>query len=251
MKDHEKPVSYMNEYYYDDDDDEEDDDDDEDIIDFHEDFNKAGKSLFNRPRSYSDHNIQIQRQKPNRKPGRFLPSHSGAKPSDLVRYPKPNPPKSNSDQETSDTDVHYFFIFLFFLFVAVITFTQLIIMHGMGKTNSSTYDQMKAMHEELKQMDLSIDKMIKEEHVLPMHMWRPIKSHLNNIDKFRNKFIRSYIENNEYLNKKCNEKQGANTTNQNTSLGVYAFDSKWKNRRLHSLIESKIKFSKFSTRIEF
>jgi hypothetical protein len=205
--------------YYDDDDDDDEDDDDyySDSKEFVQcDSKEASKKVLpkskpSRPRIYSykklQNHIGSTKVKTTRPLSLYEPNNVSNH-EQLVRYPiyhrQVPANRTYSQQATSDTDVRYFFIFLFFLFVSVITLTQIIIMHGMNNRNSSSYSQMKSMREELKQMDLSIDKMIAEDNVLPIHQWRPLKAHLNNINKFKKIFIRTFIENNTYLNDQCN-----------------------------------------------
>lgn len=79
-------------------------------------------------------------------------------------------------------------LFVFFLFVTIITLSQILVMHS--STSSSNFNQIKLMQEELKLMDLSIDRMLKEKHVLPIQTWIALKKYNENI-----KIFSSYMEN--------------------------------------------------------
>jgi hypothetical protein len=65
-------------------------------------------------------------------------------------------------------EIHSLLFFIFFLFVTVITLSQIIVMHT--QTSQSNFYQIKLMQEELKLMDASIDRMLKEKHVLPVQV---------------------------------------------------------------------------------
>jgi hypothetical protein len=65
-------------------------------------------------------------------------------------------------------EFHSLLLFVFFLFVTIITLSQIIVMHS--QTSQSNFYQIKLMQEELKLMDASIDRMLKEKHVLPMQV---------------------------------------------------------------------------------
>ena len=65
-------------------------------------------------------------------------------------------------------EIHSLLFFVFFLFVTIITLSQIIVMHS--QTSQSSFYQIKLMQEELKLMDASIDRMLKERHVLPMQV---------------------------------------------------------------------------------
>lgn len=66
-------------------------------------------------------------------------------------------------------EIHSLLFFVFFLFVTIITLSQIIVMHS--QTSQSSFYQIKLMQEELKLMDASIDRMLKERHVLPMQVY--------------------------------------------------------------------------------
>jgi hypothetical protein len=117
---------------------------------------------------------------------------------ELIRYQQ-----STSDYVTGingqkNTEIHFFLLILFFLFVTIITITQIIIMHS-ANTSNADYNQLKAIQEELKIMDTSIDEMLKEKYVLPMQMWYPLKRYYNNIIKFKQMLFDSYhVSNHDY-----------------------------------------------------
>ncbi|CAF1039187.1 unnamed protein product, partial [Brachionus calyciflorus] len=81
-------------------------------------------------------------------------------------------------------EIHSLLLFIFFLFVTIITLSQILVMHS--STNNSSFHQIKLMQEELKLMDLSIDKMLKENHVIPMQIWIALKQYNDNIKTFSN-----------------------------------------------------------------
>jgi hypothetical protein len=53
-----------------------------------------------------------------------------------------------------------------------------------SQKNNTNFNQIKLMQEELKLMDYSIDKMLKENHVLPMQVWYSLKQYNDNLKKF-------------------------------------------------------------------
>jgi hypothetical protein len=88
--------------------------------------------------------------------------------------------KSNALQRRRE--IHSLIIFIFFLFVTIITLSQILVMHS--QTNNSNFYQIKMMQEELKLMDASIDKMLKEKHVTPMNTWIALKNYNENLKRF-------------------------------------------------------------------
>ena len=66
-------------------------------------------------------------------------------------------------------EVYSLLLFIFFLFVTIITLSQILVMHN--QTQNSNFYQIKLMQEELKLMDTSIDRMLKEKHVIPIQLW--------------------------------------------------------------------------------
>jgi hypothetical protein len=87
-----------------------------------------------------------------------------------------------NNQKKKRREIHSLLLFIFFLFVTVITLSQILVMHS--GTNNSNFYQIKLMQEELKLMDQSIDKMLKERHVIPMQVWYALKQYTNNFDTF-------------------------------------------------------------------
>lgn len=85
-------------------------------------------------------------------------------------------------------EIHSLLLFIFFLLVTIITLSQILVMHS--STNNANLNQIKLMQEELKLMDLSIDKMLKEKHVLSIQIWIALKKYNENI-----KIFSSYLEN--------------------------------------------------------
>jgi hypothetical protein len=79
-------------------------------------------------------------------------------------------------------EVQSLLLFIFFLFITIITLSQILVMHS--HTNNSNFHQVKLMQEELKLMDASIDKMLKEKHVLPIQVWFALKQYNDNLRKF-------------------------------------------------------------------
>jgi hypothetical protein len=106
-------------------------------------------------------------------------------------------------QQKKHRELHSLLFFIFFLFVTIITLSQIIVMHS--QTSNSNFYQIKLMQEELKLMDLSIDRMLKEKHVLPMQAWYALKMLDENLKKFS-----SFMDENFY----------SNETDANRSLGV-------------------------------
>jgi hypothetical protein len=94
----------------------------------------------------------------------------------------PNSNKSNTLQRRRE--IHSLLIFIFFLFVTIITLSQILVMHS--QTSNSNFYQIKMMQEELKLMDASIDKMLKERHVMPMTQWIALKQYNDNLKRFSN-----------------------------------------------------------------
>lgn len=106
----------------------------------------------------------------------------------LIKYKKtndeiigPNGVKTHPQQK-KHRELHSLLFFIFFLFVTIITLSQIIVMHS--QTSNSNFYQIKLMQEELKLMDLSIDKMLNEKHVLPMQVWYALKRLDENLKKF-------------------------------------------------------------------
>ena len=93
-----------------------------------------------------------------------------------------NPNKSNTLQRRRE--IHSLLIFIFFLFVTIITLSQILVMHS--QTSNSNFYQIKMMQEELKLMDASIDKMLRERHVMPMTQWIALKQYNDNLKRFGN-----------------------------------------------------------------
>jgi hypothetical protein len=118
----------------------------------------------------------------------------------LIKYKKlTDDPTMNSlraNQLQKRREIHSLLLFIFFLFVTIITLSQILVMHS--QTNNSNFYQIKLMQEELKLMDASIDKMLKEKHVLPMHIWYALKQYNDNLKRF-NSFIDSFNQNNDSL----------------------------------------------------
>lgn len=79
-------------------------------------------------------------------------------------------------------EIHSLLLFIFFLLVTIITLSQILVMHS--STNNASFNQIKLMQEELKLMDLSIDKMLKEKHVLSIQIWIALKKYNENIKTF-------------------------------------------------------------------
>jgi hypothetical protein len=75
-------------------------------------------------------------------------------------------------------------LFVFFLFVTILTLSQILVMHS--QKNNSNFNQIKLMQEELKLMDFTIDKMLRENNVLPMQIWYSLKQYNDNLKKFSN-----------------------------------------------------------------
>lgn len=75
-------------------------------------------------------------------------------------------------------------LFVFFLFVTILTLSQILVMHS--QKNNSNFNQIKLMQEELKLMDYTIDKMLRENNVLPMQIWYSLKQYNDNLKKFSN-----------------------------------------------------------------
>lgn len=123
----------------------------------------------------------------------------------LIKYKKSNENDSDfnslrANQLQKRREIHSLLLFIFFLFVTIITLSQILVMHS--QTNNSNFYQIKLMQEELKLMDLSIDKMLKEGHVLPMQVWIALKQFNDSLKKFSNYMgylNDSYIQNNETI----------------------------------------------------
>jgi hypothetical protein len=79
-------------------------------------------------------------------------------------------------------EMHSLLLFIFFLFVTIITLSQILVMHS--QSNSTNFYQIKMMQEELKQMDASIDKMLREKNFLPMNLWFALKQFNQNLKRF-------------------------------------------------------------------
>lgn len=103
--------------------------------------------------------------------------------------------KANSVQKRRE--IHSLLIFIFFLFVTIITLSQILVMHS--QTNNSNFYQIKLMQEELKLMDASIDKMLKEKHVTPMNQWIALKQYNDNLKRFNTFLDAEFTGNNENL----------------------------------------------------
>jgi hypothetical protein len=124
---------------------------------------------------------------------------SSPSPSDLVliKYKQSNEESSYNSLRTSQLqkkrEVQSLLLFIFFLFITIITLSQILVMHS--QTNNSNFHQVKLMQEELKLMDLSIDKMLKEKHVLPIQVWFALKQYNDNLRKF-SRYMSVYIYSN-------------------------------------------------------
>lgn len=92
----------------------------------------------------------------------------------LIKYKNKNSAEGESGRNGGGggvqkrREIHSLLFFVFFLFVTIITLSQIIVMHS--QTSQSSFYQIKLMQEELKLMDASIDRMLKERHVLPMQV---------------------------------------------------------------------------------
>ena len=91
----------------------------------------------------------------------------------LIKYKKNVDDSGNNslraNQLQKKREIHSLLIFIFFLFITIITLSQILVMHS--QTNKSNFYQIRLMQEELKLMDQSIDRMLKEKNVLPMQVW--------------------------------------------------------------------------------
>ena len=107
----------------------------------------------------------------------------------LIRYKTLKKDEQSLQQQR---ECNTLILFLFFLFIVILTLSQILIMHN--QTNNTNFYQIKLMQEELKLMDKSIDKMLKENGVLPMQLWYSLKQYKDNIKKFQNylNFISNY-----------------------------------------------------------
>lgn len=147
----------------------------------------------------------------------------------LIKY------KKSPDDNTYDSlranqlqkrrEIHSLLLFIFFLFVTIITLSQILVMHS--QTNNSNFYQIKLMQEELKLMDISIDKMLKEKHVLPMQVWYALKQYNDNLRVFStymNDFSSNYnftiysVLENSFLTSNNNSLQNVNSNQTNFPL---------------------------------
>ena len=121
------------------------------------------------------------------------------KTENLIRYQTSK--KDDTGPVQKKREFHSMIVFLFFLFITIITLSQILVMHN--QTSNTNFHQIKLMQEELKLMDFSIDKMLKQNDVLPMQIWYSLKQYKDNIKKFQNylTFISNltYQHNCEYL----------------------------------------------------
>lgn len=86
----------------------------------------------------------------------------------LIKYKSKTDGADGSMPANRKREIHSLLFFVFFLFVTIITLSQIIVMHS--QTSQSNFYQIKLMQEELKLMDASIDRMLKERHVLPINV---------------------------------------------------------------------------------
>lgn len=113
----------------------------------------------------------------------------------LIKYKQsPDDPYGHNslraNQLQKRREIQSLLLFIFILFVTIITLSQILVMHS--QTSSSNFQQVKLMQEELKLMDASIDRMLKEEHVLPISVWVAIKQYNDNLRKFAN-YMSDYV----------------------------------------------------------
>jgi hypothetical protein len=112
----------------------------------------------------------------------------------LIKYKQSHEESSYNSLRTSQLqkkrEVQSLLLFIFFLFITIITLSQILVMHS--QTNNSNFHQVKLMQEELKLMDLSIDRMLKEKHVLPIQVWFALKQYNDNLRKF-SRYMSEYI----------------------------------------------------------
>jgi hypothetical protein len=102
---------------------------------------------------------------------------------ELIKYKKSSDDKSLKEAQLQKRyELRSLVIFIFFLFVTIITLSQILVMHS--QTNSSNLNQIKFMQEELRLMDQSIDRLLKERHVVPMQLWFAIKQYNDSLKRF-------------------------------------------------------------------
>ena len=111
-------------------------------------------------------------------------SSSAQSTADLCQQSPSSLPSSSSSRLQKRREVHYLLLFVLFLFIAIITLSQILVMHSRSATNSNNFKQIKLMQEELKLMDVSIDKMLKEKNVTPIRTWLALKQYKDNLAKF-------------------------------------------------------------------
>jgi hypothetical protein len=125
----------------------------------------------------------------------------------LVKYKKKDEMIENSECQLvqlktnnlqKKREMHSLLLFIFFLFVTIITLSQILVMHS--QSNSTNFYQIKIMQEELKQMDASIDKMLREKKFLPMNLWFALKQFNQNLKRFH-KLLNQDIREKKKLNK--------------------------------------------------
>jgi hypothetical protein len=108
-----------------------------------------------------------------------------SKSQSLKRYETSKKDDTNNSSQKK-REFHSLIVFVFFLFITIITLSQILVMHN--QTSNTNFYQIKLMQEELKLMDFSMDKMLKQNDVLPMQIWYSLKQYKDNIKKFNNYF---------------------------------------------------------------
>jgi hypothetical protein len=107
----------------------------------------------------------------------------------LIKYSKSineNDADKNTEQPKSPNqkkrNVGTVILLIFFIFVAIITIAQILVMHG--QTLANNFYQIKIMQEELKLMDISMDRMLKEDNILQIDTWYALKRMNENVKRF-------------------------------------------------------------------